>query len=73
MSNRRFESLGANRIVDTITDKIYDGVDDFEEIMNNLHSENEELKSEIQAQKQIIDKQEMKLAEYNNQINVSTN
>ena len=32
-----------------------------------LNEENKQLKSEIQAQKQIIDKQEMKLAEYNNQ------
>ena len=33
----------------------------------DLLNENEQLKSEIQAQKQIIAKQEMKLAEYNNQ------
>ena len=32
-----------------------------------LNEENKQLKSEIQAQKQIIAKQEMKLAEYNNQ------
>ena len=36
-------------------------------LANILYEENEHLKQEIQAQKQIIDKQEMKLAEYNNQ------
>ena len=33
----------------------------------NLRQENERLKAKIRKQKQIIDKQEMKLAEYNNQ------
>ena len=36
-------------------------------LANILYEENKHLKQEIQAQKQIIDKQEMKLAEYNNQ------
>lgn len=39
----------------------------FAERLNELADENKELKLKIQAQKQIIDKQEMKLAEYNNQ------
>ena len=43
------------------------------EALDVLNEENKQLKSKIQTQKQIIDKQEMKLAEYNNQINVSTN
>ena len=37
------------------------------DLLNKVSKENEELKSEIQTQKQIIAKQEMKLAEYNNQ------
>ena len=37
------------------------------DLLNKVSKENEELKLKIQAQKQIIDKQEMKLAEYNNQ------
>ena len=36
-------------------------------LANILYAENEYLKQEIQEQKQIIAKQEMKLAEYNNQ------
>ena len=37
------------------------------ELFDELYKENKRLKLKIQTQKQIIDKQEMKLAEYNNQ------
>lgn len=46
--------------------------DEVVDLLNQFQKENEQLISEIQTQKQIIAKQEMKLAEYNNQINVST-
>lgn len=39
MNNRRFERLNG---------KIYGGVDDFEEIMNILYSENQKLRKEFE-------------------------
>ena len=47
--------------------EIVDLLVEYFEDCDALIKENGELKSEIQTQKQIIAKQEMKLAEYNNQ------